>query len=463
MDHQPIEQSSQLRVRLRSDCQVERGMDVMKTKLTVVQRHVTKLGLCFLPWVIASGCGSSASGGATTGPATPILSTGVAGNPVAVGSAGVSAGNFSTGVAGLMSPPLNTAGAGIGTLPVQSGTGNAGTLGSAAVGGSIAAVGGNGSAGMTLAAAGAGGAIVPVTYPMLDASKIGMASQVAMGFTLAEGPEWDHCGHQLLFVDVEASVIHQLGADGKVGVFAMNTNYTNGISFDIDGSLIMAQMGGANGHGLLARRDASGAVSVLVDKDLQGGPFHTVDDVAVGSDGTIYFSDGDFAHGTTYTNVLGYTSQLPVYALKPGTGMRTLLKGDSVSGPNGIELSPDEKTLYVDGYGEGTVWKFAIGADGTPQKGAALVRGLTNPDSLCLDAAGNLYVGVMAGLQVLRPDGSKVSLIPIASAKGVTNCTFGGDDGKTLYITAWAGLWKVDAMPIPGLDWTVNQTRVQCK
>ena len=48
------------------------------------------------------------------------------------------------------------------------------------------------------------------------------------------------------------------------------------------------------------------------------------------------------------------------------------------------------------------------------------------------------------------------------SVQGVTNCTFGGADGKTLYITAWTTLWKVDAMPIPGLDWVVNQKRLKC-
>jgi sugar lactone lactonase YvrE len=315
---------------------------------------------------------------------------------------------------------------------------------------------------MPSAGAGAGGSTGAAMYPMLDASKIGKPSQIAMGFTLAESPIWDHCGKQLLFVDVEANTIHTLGADGKVGVLATNTNHANGITFDLDGSLILAQMGGANGHGALARRDAAGMLTTLVDKDPAGMPLHTVDDVVIGSDGTIYFSDGDFQHGTTYLSAFGYRTQLPVYALKPGTGMRTLLKGDSVGGPNGVELSPDEKTLYVDGYGDGSVWKFSIGADGTPKKGAAIAQGLTNPDSLCVDAAGNLYVGVMAGLQVLRPDGTKLSVIPIASSKGVTNCGFGGDAGTTLYIAAWTGVWKVDNMPIPGLDWTVNKTRQKC-
>jgi gluconolactonase len=408
------------------------------------------------------GCGSDASGGRG---ALTQNGAGRAGGGTMVSTPAVSSGAAGTG----SMPSTGGSGiAGVGAGAAGGAAGSTGAAGSAVVaGGSTGSAGtgvsaGTGAGGMSAGGAGAGGSVPPMTYPMLDATKIGAASQVAMGFTLAESPIWDHCGKQLLFVDVEASKIHTLSPDGKVGVFAMNTNFANGITFDLDGSLILAQMGGSNGHGALARRDAAGMVTVLVSANPAGMPLHTVDDVVVGSDGAIYFSDGDFAHGTTYTS-LGYGAQLPVYALKPGGGTGTLLKGDTVGGPNGIELSPDEKTLYVDGFGEGTVWRFTIGADGTPKKGTALIRGLTNPDSLCVDAGGNLYVGVMAGLQVVSPDGTRIKLIPIVSSKGVTNCGFGGDAGTTLYITAWTGVWKVDNMPIPGLDWNVNKTREKCQ
>jgi gluconolactonase len=426
----------------------------MTTNLIASKSRVRGLGLCIVPTVLLWSCS------ADSGKSHVVAGSHAAGSSAA-GKAGTSATPQASGAGGVATPP-NVGAAGMRSVPAQAqaGTGVGGNSGATGTTGAAGTAGAAGSAG-TASAAGSGGTTGPGPYPALAAAMIGAPKRVAMGYTLAEGPVWDHCGHRLLFTDVEASTIHQLGADGKVSVFAMNTNYTNGIAFDIDGSLIMAQMGGSNGRGALARRDTTGMVSVLADKDPQGLPLHTVDDVVVGSDGTIYFSDGDFAHGTTYTS-LGFASQLPVYALKPGSGVRTLLKGDTVAGPNGIKLSPDEKTLYVDGFGEGTVWTFSLAADGTPKKGTALTRGLSNPDSLCLDAAGNLYVGVSSGLQVLRPDGSKVSVIPISSANGVTNCTFGGDDGKTLYITAWTGLWKVDAMPIPGQDWTVNQTRVKC-
>jgi gluconolactonase len=266
----------------------------------------------------------------------------------------------------------------------------------------------------------------------------------------------------LLFSDVQGGggrgVIHALGADGRVTDFMTNTGNTNGFAFDVDGySMILTQMA-KPGH--VARRDKSGMVQVL---DSPGAMLHTPDDVVVRSDGTIYFTDGDFC---PIGNLLGYSTRLPVYMIRPGTS--TFVNVGTVSGPNGVELSPDEQTLYVNGFGEGSVWSFRVAADGTLTKSPTpFASGLTNPDSLCLDAAGNLYVAVSTGLQIFRPDGSKVKLIPIVSTgscvvAGTTNCTFGGDDGKTLYITNWTTLFKVEGMPIPGLDWVVSSKRQKC-
>jgi gluconolactonase len=423
--------------------------------------------LIISPFALLYACGGEKGGANTT-------SSGGSSGMIAAQPTG-----GATSAAGGNSGAPPQSGAGAGGVAVTNGTGggapkggSAGMLpggaggitqgaGGTAGGGGGGTAGGGGSAGAAQAgAAGQGGA---VSYPMLDASKIGNPVMVAGGFGLAESPLWDPCGHQLLFSDVQggggSGVINAIGANGQVSVFMSNTGNTNGIAFDIDGSLILTQMGGKPGH--IARRDKTGNVQRI---DPAGSMLHTPDDVVVRSDGTIYFTDGDFC---PIGNLLGYNSRLPVYMIKPGT--TALINSGTVSGPNGIELSPDEQSLYVNGFGEGSVWKFSVAADGSLTKGATpFVSGLTNPDSLCLDAAGNLYVAVSTGLQVLRPDGSKVKLIPITSgagscaSAGVTNCTFGGDDGKTLYITSWTTLFKVEGMPIPGLDWVVSAKRAKC-
>jgi gluconolactonase len=395
----------------------------------------------------ALGCAASPSG------SNPPVNPG----PV-VGGAGAQ----SLGTGGSSVVPSMSGGAGRAGVPAGGSGGIGGTAGSQArgSGGTVAQAGAGGAAGTMMGGSGmtggAGAAGQGGPYPMLDGNMIGMPTSISSGHTLAESPLWDPCMHKLMFVDVQggpgqAGSIELLDpAGGQSTILAMNTGHGNGIAFDIDGTLIIAQM---DGH--IARRDKSGTIKAI---EPAGGPMlHTPDDVVVRSDGTIYFSDGDFAP----VDPVGFGPVGPIYSLKPGGTM--LVNGGTVNGPNGIELSPDEKTLYVDGYSESSVWAFSVATDGTVTKGASpLATGLTSADSLCLDAAGNLYVGTSTGLAVLRPNGSMVKVIPVTTGRATTNCTFGGDDGKTLYITAWTNVLKVDNMPIPGLDWVVSAKRVKC-
>jgi gluconolactonase len=322
-----------------------------------------------------------------------------------------------------------------------------------------------------------GDASSSANWPPLMANQIPEPVEVSNTFTLAEGPIWDHCGHRLLFTDVSARTIHSLDADDKVEIYFSPTNYANGLAFDNDGSLLLAQMGGSSG-GRISRLDASkrlseivdqedaggspgtnDALSVIVDQDPAGSLLGTTDDLIVRSDGTIYFTDPIFPFGSFTAFSL---SPRAVYRLVPGAAPRTLVQEAMVATPNGIELSPDEKTLYVAAYLSGQVLKFSVASGGALKAQDPLVTGLSTPDSLCVDAAGNVYVGVTGGLQVVSADGALVKLIPVPLSRAVTNCTFGAEDGKTLYITAWTSLLKVEGMPIPGLDWKKNQDRIVC-
>jgi sugar lactone lactonase YvrE len=76
---------------------------------------------------------------------------------------------------------------------------------------------------------------------------------------------------------------------------------------------------------------------------------------------------------------------------------------------------------------------------------------------MCLDTAGNLYIGVADALLIVDPAGNKLAQIALPTTKGVTNCAFGGAHGRVLYITTWTSLYQVTDMPVPGLDWTKQQ------
>jgi gluconolactonase len=321
-------------------------------------------------------------------------------------------------------------------------------------GGAIAQLDGATSDGSTPTPVDAGPPVV-TTWPRLESAQIGAPKKIAGGFGLAESPLWDHCGQRLLFPDVNANTIHQLGSDGKISAFMTNTYYANGLAFDRDGTLLMAQMGGGGG-GRVSRRLKDGTVQIVVDKDPAGRAFYTVDDIVVHSDGTIYFTDGDFPHGP----YLGFTllGELSLYILRPNQPMKKLVSGHAVRGPNGVELSPDEQTLYLSSYFSSQIVKLKVAADGSLNTPSVFAGSLDNSDSFCVDAAGNIYAAMASGLQVVRPDGTRVKSIPITSVDGTTNCGFGGVDGKTLFITSWTDLYKIEGMPIPGLDWVKNRS-----
>jgi gluconolactonase len=301
----------------------------------------------------------------------------------------------------------------------------------------------------------------PDSFPKLEASQFGMPKVISTQFDLAEGPVWDHCNQRLLFVDVNNRKIHTFVPGGEIGVFMDQTNYANGLVFDPDGNLLMAEMGGGTGGRIVRLHMADKKVDVLIDHNPMGGKLQTSDDLTVRSDGTIYFTDPIITHGP-YLNDVGSLSSHPYYMLKPGEdGMREVVQEGMTLLPNGIRLTPDEKTLLIAAYQGGRILKFDVAADGSLKAGGDFATGLSNPDSMCMDAAGNLYVGTRGGLQVFRSDGTMVKVIPITANARTTNCGFGGPDGKTLFITAWTAFLQLDNMPIPGLEWYRNK-KIKC-
>jgi gluconolactonase len=291
------------------------------------------------------------------------------------------------------------------------------------------------------------------SFPKVEAEMFGKPTLISSKFDLAEGPVWDHCEKRLLFSDVNTRKIHTyVPGDMDTGVWVEKTNYVNGMIFDKDGSLILAEMGGGTG-GRITRMKRDMSIEVLIDKNPSGGQLQTSDDLTMHADGTIYFSDPNITHGP---HIGASLVSAPFYQLKPGApGAREVVRVGWGYGSNGIRLTRDMKTLLVNEYSGGNVAKYAVQADGSLMAAGDFAAGLDSPDSMCQDVAGNVYVGVGNGIQVLRSDGSKVTVMRVGSS--TTNCAFGGPDGKTMYITAWSKLLVVENLPIPGLDWYQNK------
>ena len=182
----------------------------------------------------------------------------------------------------------------------------------------------------------------------------GTPVQVADGFTLAEGPLWDPCTDTLLFTDVTASVVHTLSRRRRSR--RVHGGHEQRERPGVRHRRLVDP--GADGRqpGHIARRDKRARSSRSIPPDSM---LHTPDDVIVRSDGTIYFTDGDFPP------IGSVRSRARCRSTRSSPAPNELINVGTVAGPNGIELSPDETALYVDAYFAGTVTKFDVAADGT--------------------------------------------------------------------------------------------------
>jgi gluconolactonase len=294
--------------------------------------------------------------------------------------------------------------------------GHAGGGGSPTGGGAAAGGGGH-------ASGGSGGAawIDPI-------AGIGAVEEVAGGFEFTEGPAWFAASGKLYFTDIPASRIYELTPPAAVAIFREPSGNANGLGVDQDGLLVACEHGNRR-----VTRTTSTAQIVVVADGWEGKKLNSPNDVVVRSDGTLYFTDPPYGG---HSNELGFQG---IFRVGPGGAMT--LVADDMFRPNGIALSPDEKVLYVGDSEESYVRRYEVAADGTAASPKKLVDTASTPDGMAVDVQGDLFVTTAAGVETYRADGVLVGTIPVPEQP--SNCTFGGSDGKTLYITARSSLYRV--------------------
>jgi gluconolactonase len=167
--------------------------------------------------------------------------------------------------------------------------------------------------------------------------------------------------------------------------------------------------------------------SVIVNRYL-GKRFNSPNDLTIRSDGTIYFTDPTYQAPQPFPQAM-----TRVYRVAPGTHAVTVVDASRTQ-PNGITLSPDEKTLYL--ATAAGLYTYAVNADGTTGPAVAFAPQVPSGDGMVVDCAGNLYVA-STDIVILNPSGQTVATLPMpAGGEKVTNVAFGGADHKTLFITA---------------------------
>ncbi|WP_318310163.1 SMP-30/gluconolactonase/LRE family protein [Flagellimonas crocea] len=294
---------------------------------------------------------------------------------------------------------------------------------------------------------------------LIDGSK----TQPTLVFT--EGPAWQDgkLYFSNMFFDEDfngnpnRSSLVEMDVDGSYHNIVENKMQTNGIAPMGDGTLAVCDM---FGHRVL-QMDTNGNILKVLADQYDGKPLDGPNDLVIDSKGGIYFTDPQFT-GDAVKNQPGRSA----YYRNPQGEVIRLLEPDSYAMPNGIALSPDGNTLYInntfddrEGWDvnsdkENFVWAYDVQADGTitnERKFAELYlighildkqEKSSGADGMKVDAEGNLYIATYAGVQIFNDQGEFQGIIYVPDYP--VNLTFGGPNGKTMYITTHDKIYSIE-------------------
>lgn len=273
---------------------------------------------------------------------------------------------------------------------------------------------------------------------------------IGEGFAWCESPCWIRDGRFLLFSDIPHNAIMRWDAKSGIKLFLKPSGYTgkdprggesgsNGLVVDRKGRLILCQ----HGDRRVARLDSpwynpQPKFATLADR-YQGKRLNSPNDAIVDSHNAIYFTDPPYGLEKGMDDPAKELSFQGVYRIGPD-GMLSLLT--TLERPNGIALSPDEKTLYVSNSYEQRpiIAAFAMLPGGTMGPGQVFfnahdLEGKPGAcDGMTVDAKGNLFATIPGGVGIFTPAGKQLGLL--ATGDRTANCEFGGEDGSTLFIAA---------------------------
>jgi gluconolactonase len=273
-----------------------------------------------------------------------------------------------------------------------------------------------------------------------------------------EGPAWHP---ELGLLTSGDGHVMRRARDGKTSVHLKDAG-TNGLLFDRQGRLLLCQPRFRR----VARQEADGTLTVLAER-YGGHRFNQPNDLALDSKNRLYFTDPCYGDRSIIEMVDDAGKPVEGVYRIDADGTVTRIITHEVDRPNGIVITADDRYLFVADNNNDTVggarklWRFDLQPDGTVDLASRkLIHdwGRTRgPDGMKLDAAGRLFVAAglnrqnppfetqdrpTAGVYVFSPEGKLLEFIPVPRDE-CTNCAFGGEDLKTLFVTAGGTLWSV--------------------
>lgn len=281
--------------------------------------------------------------------------------------------------------------------------------------------------------------------------------KLAEGFKFTEGPIWvNKDGGYLLFSDPNSNIIYKYKPNGteagNLSVFRTPSGYSgddiaeygqpgsNGLTLDNEGRLTINE----HGNHRVTRLEKDGKVTVLANA-YQGKRLNSPNDLVYRSDGTLFFTDPPFGLPKFFDDPRKELTFSGVYSIYKG---KLQLSSIDFTGPNGIAFSPDEKYLYIGNWDEKkkVVMRYEVNPDGTLKNGKLFfdmtsATGEDALDGIKVDQRGNLYVSGPGGLWVISPEGKHLGTI--IAPKHIHNMAWGDEDGKTLYLCARSGLYRI--------------------
>jgi gluconolactonase len=264
------------------------------------------------------------------------------------------------------------------------------------------------------------------------------------GFTGTEGPIALPDG-SLAFTETQASRITRIAADGSISTFLENSNGSNGLGFNAKGELISVQVADTRVGVVYPPAQAR----TLADS-FEGLPFGRPNDVVVDKRGGVYFTDSGVNVLPNQPAPAKVFAKPAVYYITPEGGVKRLAA--DIERPNGIQLSPDEKVLYVANTLGEHVLAYDVAADGSigTRRDFAKLAGWSKSESgawssgadgLAVDEKGRLFVASNAGIEIFSPTGE--ALGTIALPKRPQNLAFAGVGKKSLYIVGRGAAYRI--------------------
>lgn len=282
------------------------------------------------------------------------------------------------------------------------------------------------------------------------------AEKIVAGHVWLEGPTWDARRGALYFSDVVKNrlwrwrpgegtdVVLDPSGTTAPGPHAAREPGSNGTALDAAGRLWICE----HGNRRLTRLETDGSRTVLVGA-YRGKRLNSPNDVWLARNGDAYFTDPPFGLPQNFDDPAKELPWQGIYRLR-ASGELELLVSD-LRAPNGLSLSPDERTLYVSNADrDAPVWMaYAIRRDGSVGAGRVfadarreVARFAGVPDGLEVDAQGNVWAAGPGGLTIFAPDGTRLG--ELFSGIATSNVAFGGPDGTTVFVTASSSIWRIE-------------------